>query len=81
MQTLCRMSFSRSGCASLVGNVTDPSRAQVVAVWLAFVAAAFSLLAVALTFTRTGRIEATPLFGGLLMLALGLAGRAKLKRG
>jgi hypothetical protein len=53
----------------------------VIAVWLAFLAAALSFLAVAFTYTRTGRIEATPLFGGLFMLALGIAGRAKLKRG
>ena len=51
------------------------------AVWLAFLAAALSFLAVAVTYTRTGRIEVTPLFGGLFMLALGIAGRAKLRRG
>jgi hypothetical protein len=61
--------------------VTEPKRAQLLAVWLAFLAAAMSFVAVALTYTRTGRIEATPLFGGLFMLALGIAGRAKLKRG
>ena len=60
---------------------TEPKRAQVVAVWLAFLAAAFSFTAVLLTFTRTGRIEATPLLGGLFMLALGVAGWTKLKRG
>ena len=51
------------------------------AVWLAFLAAALSFLAVAVTYTRTGRIEVTPLFGGVFMLALGIAGRAKLRRG
>jgi hypothetical protein len=50
------------------------------AVWLAFLAAALSFLAVALAYIRSGRIEATPLFGGLFMLALGIAGRAKLRR-
>jgi FtsH-binding integral membrane protein len=54
---------------------------QKLAVWLAFIAAALSFTAVALTASRTGRIEATPLGGGLLMLALGIAGVAKLRRG
>lgn len=53
---------------------------QKLAVWLAFAAAAMSLLAVALTYSRTGRIEATPLFGGLFMLALGLAGLLRLRK-
>jgi hypothetical protein len=61
--------------------MSEPTRTQVMAVWLAFVAAGLSFTAVALTFTRTGRIEATPLFGGLFMLALGIAGRVKLRRG
>jgi hypothetical protein len=60
---------------------TQPTRAQQAAVWLAFFAAALSLTAVVLTFSRTGRIEATPLLGGLFMLALGIAGLSKLKRG
>jgi hypothetical protein len=53
---------------------------QKLAVWLAFAAAGLSLLAVVLAYSRTGRIEATPLFGGLFMLALGIAGIAKLRR-
>jgi hypothetical protein len=53
---------------------------QKLAVWLAFVAAALSLAAAALTFSRTGRLEATPLFGGLFMLALAIAGVVKLAR-
>jgi hypothetical protein len=58
---------------------TTPTRGQVLAVWLAFLAAALSFTAVVLTFSRTGRIEATPLFGGLFMLALGVAGVARLR--
>ena len=57
-----------------------PTSTQKLAVWLAFAAAAMSLLAVVLTYSRTGRIEATPLFGGLFMLALGLAGLARLRK-
>jgi hypothetical protein len=44
------------------------------------VAAALSLTVVAITAARTGRIEATPLLGGLFMLALGVAGWSTLKR-
>lgn len=55
-------------------------RTQKFAVLLAFVAAALSLLAAALTAVRTGRIEATPLFGGLFMLALGIGGWSTLRR-
>jgi hypothetical protein len=55
-------------------------RTQKFAVLLAFVAAALSLLAAALTAVRTGRIEATPLFGGLFMLALGLGGLSTIRR-
>jgi lipopolysaccharide export LptBFGC system permease protein LptF len=53
---------------------------QKLAVWLAFIAAALSFLAVGVGAARTGRIEATPLFGGLLMLAMGVAGVAKLRQ-
>jgi hypothetical protein len=52
---------------------------QKLAVWLAFAAAALSFLAVAITASRSGRIEATPLFGGIVMLVLGLSGRARLR--
>ncbi len=53
---------------------------QKLAVWLAFIAAGLSFTAVALAASRTGRIDATPLFGGILMLALGIAGVARLRR-
>jgi hypothetical protein len=53
---------------------------QRLAVWLAFVAAALSFAAVALAAMRTGRIEATPLFGGIVMLVLGAAGVARLRQ-
>jgi len=53
---------------------------QKLAVWLAFIAAGLSFTAVALAASRTGRIDATPLFGGILMLALGIAGAARLRR-
>jgi hypothetical protein len=55
-------------------------RTQKIVVALAFVAAAFSLSAVLMTAMRTGRIEATPLLGGLFMLALGLAGWSTVRR-
>jgi hypothetical protein len=57
-----------------------PTRAQKLVVVLAFVAAALSLAAVALRLFRNGSIEATPLFGGLFMLALGVAGYRRLKQ-
>jgi hypothetical protein len=53
---------------------------QKLAVALAFVAAALSLAAVAITAARSGRIDATPLFGGLFMLALGIAGVVRLRQ-
>jgi hypothetical protein len=55
-------------------------RTQRIAVALAFVVAALSLSAVLMTAMRTGRIEATPLVGGLFMLALALAGWSKVRR-
>jgi hypothetical protein len=58
---------------------TEPTRTQRTAVWLAFLAAALSFAALAITFWRTGRIEATPLFGGLVMLSLGIGGYMKLR--
>jgi hypothetical protein len=64
----------------VVGSGAMATSTQKLAVWLAFIAAALSLTAVVITATRTGRIEATPLGGGLLMLALGIAGVAKLRR-
>ncbi|HEY7501722.1 MAG TPA: hypothetical protein VH740_24600 [Vicinamibacterales bacterium] len=60
---------------------TGPTPSQrTLVVWLAFIAAALSFTAAAITFSRTGRIEATPVFGGLFMLALGIAGVAKLRQ-
>ena len=57
-----------------------PTSTQKLAVLLAFVAAALSFSAVAVTFVRTGTIQATPLLGGLLMVALGLAGYIRIRQ-
>jgi hypothetical protein len=59
---------------------TRPTPTQRLAVLLAFVAAALSFSALAVIFAQTGAVEATPLFGGLLMLALGLSGLSKLRQ-
>jgi hypothetical protein len=53
--------------------------AQKYVVLLAFVAAALSFAAVAITFVRSGRLELTPLAGGLLMLVLGAAGLSRIR--
>jgi hypothetical protein len=45
----------------------------------AFVAGLLSLAVAAAVFMRRGEIAATPLFGGLFMLALGIGGFVKLK--
>ena len=66
-------------CARLASVPTQPTTTQKLVVLLAFLAAALSLSAAVMTAIRTGRVEATPLFGGLLMLALGIGGYAKLK--
>jgi hypothetical protein len=66
--------------ASLAGVSTSPTPAQQAAVLLAFIAAALSFSAVAYSFIRTGAIQATPLFGGLLMLALAVSGYSRLRR-
>ena len=55
------------------------TRAQLGTIILAFAAAAVSLGAVAVRALRYGIIEATPLLGGLLMLALAVVGYARLK--
>jgi sulfite exporter TauE/SafE len=47
---------------------------------LAFVAAGLSFSVLVYSFVRTGAIQATPLFGGLLMLALGLGGYSRLRQ-
>jgi hypothetical protein len=59
---------------------TPPTPAQKLAVLLAFVASALSFAVLAFSFVRTGAIQATPLFGGLLMLALGVTGYARLRQ-
>ena len=59
---------------------TPPTPAQKLAVLLAFVAAGLSFVALAIGSSRSGRIDAAPLFGGLLMLALGLTGYFKIRR-
>ena len=56
-----------------------PTRAQQGTVILAFAAAAVSLATVVIRAIRYGVVEATPLFGGLLMLALAIAGYSRLK--
>ena len=58
-----------------------PTPSQKLTVALAFVAAALSLVAAAVRFVRDDAIEVTPLLGGLLMLALGIAGYVRLKSG
>jgi uncharacterized membrane protein len=55
------------------------TRAQLGTIILAFAAAAISLGTVAIRAVRYGIVEATPLLGGLLMLALAVAGYARLK--
>lgn len=57
----------------------EPTSVQTLAVWLAFIAAGLSFAAVAIGYSGTGVIQATPLVGGLLMLALGVGGYVKLK--
>jgi len=52
---------------------------QKLTIVLAFVAAALSLAAVAVRLVRDGAIDATPLLGGLLMLAFGISGYRRLK--
>lgn len=58
----------------------SPTPAQKFAVLFAFAASGISLAMVALIAVRTGTIQATPLVGGLLMLALGISGYLKLRR-
>ena len=59
---------------------SGPSSAQKLTVLLAFAAAALSFSALTIIFLRTGTVQATPLFGGLLMVALGLAGYARIRQ-
>lgn len=62
------------------GVTTPPTQTQKLAVLLAFVAAALSFSVLAYSFMRTGAIQATPLFGGVLMLVLALSGYARLRQ-
>jgi hypothetical protein len=55
-----------------------PTRSQRLAVALAFLAAALSFAAVVVSIVRDGRLAVTPLFGGLLMLALAIGGYLRL---
>jgi hypothetical protein len=57
-----------------------PTTTQKVAVVLAFLAAALSLAAVAAVYVRRGEIATTPLFGGLFMLFMAIAGVSRLRR-
>ena len=59
---------------------TPPTPAQKLAVLLAFVAAGLSFAVLIVSVVRTGAIQATPLFGGGLMLALGLADYSRLRQ-
>jgi hypothetical protein len=56
-----------------------PNRAQKLTVFLALIAAVLSLTAVVIRVVRDGVVDATPLFGGLLMLALGVGGYRRLR--
>jgi TctA family transporter len=60
---------------------TSPRLMQTTAVALAFIAATLSLVAFAMQWSQTGQIYVTPLFGGLFMLGLGIAGLNKLRQG
>jgi hypothetical protein len=59
---------------------TPPNRTQKTAVLLAFVAAGLSFSALLVSFAATGMIQATPLFGGLLMLFLGISGYYRIRQ-
>jgi hypothetical protein len=52
---------------------------QKLAIFLAFFAAALSFAAVGLRYASDGRIDMTPLFGGILMLVLGISGYRRFK--
>ena len=56
------------------------TQSQRTAVVLAFAAAALSLMAAALGYVRRGEINVTPLFGGMFMLGLGIAGLLRLRK-
>jgi hypothetical protein len=56
-----------------------PTRAQKVAVFMALMSAVLSLAAVAFRVVRHGVLDATPLLGGLFMLAIGIGGYRRLR--
>jgi hypothetical protein len=56
-----------------------PTSGQRLAVALAFMAGALSFAAAASAYFRTGSVPYTPLFGGLFMLALAIAGYQRLR--
>jgi hypothetical protein len=58
---------------------TTPTSTQRFAVALAFMVGALSLAAAASAYFRTGSVPYTPLFGGLFMLALAIAGYRRLR--
>ncbi len=58
--------------------MSPPTSTQKLAVALAFVAAALSLTAAAIRFWGRGEFAVTPLIGGLVMLAFGVAGYRRL---
>ncbi len=57
----------------------SPTSKQKLAVLLAFIAAALSFVAVGIRYSSDGAVDMTPLFGGILMLVLGIAGYRRLK--
>jgi hypothetical protein len=59
--------------------MASPTSGQKLAVLLAFVAAALSLVSALMSYTRNGQVDAMPIFGGLLMLALGVSGWRRLR--
>jgi hypothetical protein len=56
----------------------SPTGKQRLAIWLAFIAAALSFTAVGIGYSRDGNVDMTPLFGGILMLVLGITGYRRL---
>ena len=59
--------------------MAPPTSAQKMIVAFAFVAGLLSLAVAAAVFSSRGEVAVTPLFGGLFMLGLGVAGYVKLK--
>jgi hypothetical protein len=59
---------------------TPPTPAQKLTVLLAFVLAAVNFSVLVFAIVRTGTIQALPLFGGLLMLTLGMVGYSRIRQ-